>query len=210
MLISPHILARGDNDLISTLIYVGFFVVAGLIGAISKWLQARAEKRRQEEARERAAGRRFAPMSQPSMQQAPQHPHAAQPMPQLQQRRTRAAPPPVPTVLRPAEIEGPERTMAQEIEAFGKRESQLQRREEELELRRQRKLAQARKAAQASRNEPARTELDVAPEMQYENESAAGGYLGRLDAEKLRQAIIYRELLSPPKALRKEPDSWEL
>jgi hypothetical protein len=216
LIASSSILARGDDhDLIGTLIYVAIFVAAGLIGAVSKWLQARAEKRRLEEAQQRAEGRRYPPIPPPPMQRAPQQPqpYAPRPFPQQAPRPARTAPPPVPPVLRPTQDEGPDRTMAEEIEAFGRREEEIQRREEEQELRRQRKLAQARKAAaQAARPQPrTAAPLDVSPELLiHPAAEAAVAFLDRLDTDKLRQAVIYRELLSPPKALRNESESWEV
>jgi HAMP domain-containing protein len=213
MLIASSILARGnDPDLVGTLIYVAIFVAVGIISAVARWIQARAEKRRLEEAQQRAEGRRYPSIPPAPRQRASRQPYAPQPFPPQAPRRSQQTPPPVGPVLRPTQDEGPGRTMAEEVEAFGNREQEIQRREDEMELRRQRKLAQARKAAQPGHPQPrTAAPIDVAPEMRiHPAAEAAAALLGRLDADKLRQAVIYRELLSPPKALRNEPESWEL
>jgi len=207
----PHILADGGDGLGDIAYFIALAALA-IIAAASKALQARAEKRQQaeverriEEARRRRQQAERGQPAQPARAAPQQRPQAAPtpptPYAPAQRQPARPAPPPAPPVLRPmpAEVDQSPRSVAEELEQHRRHEQQQERR------RRQRLAAHAPGVRTL-------TTLGVGPAAAHIADARPPGAVahGPLDAPALRQAVIYREILSPPKSLRREPDSWEL
>jgi type IV secretory pathway VirB10-like protein len=211
----PVILADNGDGLGGLGYFVALAVVA-IIAALSKALQARAERQREAEAnrrieearRQRQQAERGTPAHMPAGPQRPAPPAAHTPYAPAQRPAPRPVPPPIPPVLQPvpARPEDTPHTVAEELERQRRRRAQQERH-------RQQRLAAGTPGAQ-----PVTTLVpglapgavgrrgDALPPAAMPHAVA----LGPVDVAALRQAVIYREILSPPKALRREPESWEL
>lgn len=203
-------LAEKTGDLINIIIMVAVFVIAIIASAIKKVLdkqreqeaaKGRGEQQREHREAVRRAQERRARQAQADQQAAPGA--RAAPARGRPARAVPPSPPPPPPSARPQPEEP--YVLGAGVEEETRRELQRERAEE---MRRRRRL-RVRRPPEAD------------PALSSRLVSIRGGDLGTLRVPRrsivnlqgrgeARTAIIYHEILSPPKALRKGPEMWDL
>ncbi len=197
-----HILAEGNglDGLLEFLPWLAILAIGFIIKMVTsaaRQKQAREQKKRWEEIdRERAEG-----MRQPQAESAPQPPQQAPPSPAEQIARTlrqamgipdqsAQAPGLQPAVLQPAKAPAAAQVRRGRQPSRGRAEPGAERRATRLS-----EPGLARTAEEAPQPAPTRP---------------VGISLHLTDADRARRAIIYHEVFSAPKALRKGEEMWDV
>jgi len=210
-MIEPHILLA-KTDLVEILVILAFVAIGG-IASLLQWL---AKQRQEEQERQRrAAGRPEADQGEQPGQPPRQVAQPARQMPRVQrqaERQTLFSPPPVrtqPKPQRPVVLEDrPEDLGAGAVETQKRQAARLRRQQQQ----RRRRLA-TRKSPEADTAAIEAHLLHIRP-----GGGATDGQeiphlvpeLNLAQRDMLRRAILYHEIFSPPKALRRDRELWEI
>ncbi len=220
-----------NGDWVELLILLGFLVISAIVGVLRKASERRADERDLQERRGRsesqqasdqAPQRRYKPIptrEQGSAQPPPQPPRQQpqpRPQPHAAQVRRQQSQTQTPEALRSAQVYRQRRRDAElrekqraAIHKQQQEQAELKRRQEALK---RRSAAVARKTAAGKEPDPLAQLRGLTGQMRfYKGQEGPKGYTVNLQsAADARRAMVYHEIFSRPKAMRRGPELWDM
>jgi hypothetical protein len=228
----------GDADVggwIELLIFLGFLVISGVTAIIRKAMEKRADEEELQERRQQQPQARQATQQQPERRYRPIPPREVstptaaprrQPPPRPQPQAGRVQRPEVPRALQAARAARQREAQARQRQAQARklqqqrqdirRQKQQQARLQQQQAQRQRQAVAGKRAARsASPRHLAKlrglTGLGGRRTSRPGQGTAAKGFVVRLaGSADARRAMVYHEIFSRPKALRRGPELWDM
>jgi len=221
--------ARDGSDLVSIIIFLAVVVISVIAKVGEKLLRKYNERRAEEELRRREASGETRPMqARPS--EVPGPARSARPFPPMPQRRqpgtrqpprpypsmaARREPEPVPVFPEPRPVQPPPKPVRRPAAAaepapqtVEQELARLKERLAEVEVLREKRMATAAPQEADTARIEARL-LHVAPALQAAKAGEPTIRVDLSDPRHARLAVILREILSGPNALRDQPELWD-